>query len=338
MNIISYEVGLIGSGHEAENLPCQDNHRIHITENAVFVAVADGVGSEEHSDLASKIAVDSTVEYCCENIDFELTEDEILSIIRDSFSNAQNRIKTEAESRDYPLDQCDTTLTLAVYHDGMLFFGQAGDSGILALGTSGRYGRITECQRDTLGQVFPLRSGIGHWVFGIADNVSNFLLATDGLFDLFFPAFLSFEDNPVNMDLSSYFLDNTRLMIDQKSPDELQKIKQSRIDYVKSLSGTASDDDLTLIVVLDLDRPPGRQPDGYYNVDYEKIRSEYKEKIYYNLYGKHFDDDAPDVEEESTGMTNGTDPEDSCKIINEVCNMAAIDETAVTETKDKETT
>ena len=59
----------IGTSHRRKHLPCQDASRIAVARGGVVVgAIADGIGSAEHSDVGSGLAVDAAVEYLLEHV------------------------------------------------------------------------------------------------------------------------------------------------------------------------------------------------------------------------------------------------------------------------------
>lgn len=54
----------IGTSHKRKDLPCQDASRVDITRAGLVIgAVADGIGSAQHSDVGSRLAVNAAVEY-----------------------------------------------------------------------------------------------------------------------------------------------------------------------------------------------------------------------------------------------------------------------------------
>ena len=72
--IYSYGTTQQGPYHVQKNIVCQDFHYLKkVSEDCVIAAVADGLGSESHSDVASKIAATESVEYCAANLPSELT-------------------------------------------------------------------------------------------------------------------------------------------------------------------------------------------------------------------------------------------------------------------------
>lgn len=71
--IYSFGITQQGKAHIKKNINCQDAYCIKtINEKICVVAVADGLGSEEYSDIASRIAADCSVAYCADRIRLDL--------------------------------------------------------------------------------------------------------------------------------------------------------------------------------------------------------------------------------------------------------------------------
>lgn len=95
--IYTYGITQLGTYHVKHDMVCQDAHNIiKCDESCAVSAVADGLGSEEHSDIASEMAAKISTVYCAENIKDDCSDEQILNIIRDSFVLAQSRIEKVA--------------------------------------------------------------------------------------------------------------------------------------------------------------------------------------------------------------------------------------------------
>ena len=155
MLIYTYGITLQGTYHAKNNLVCQDYHEIKkCSETLVIAAVADGLGSAAHSDVAAKMAAELSTEYCKNNITPNSSAEEILGTIVVSFVASLRAIEAEAKAHRHDVSQYDTTLTLAVLINDTLYYGHSGDSGIVALTTEGLYEKVTEQQRDEKGVCF----------------------------------------------------------------------------------------------------------------------------------------------------------------------------------------
>ncbi len=81
--IYTYGITQQGSYHVKHGLVCQDANNIIKCDTWYVIAdVADGLGSEEHSDVASQMVAKLFTEYCAENIQDGCPDEQILEIIR----------------------------------------------------------------------------------------------------------------------------------------------------------------------------------------------------------------------------------------------------------------
>jgi hypothetical protein len=255
--IYAYGKSVIGPYHVKKGIVCQDYCQIApyaAVGDIRIAAVADGLGSEQYSDRASKIAAEKTVDLCSQRIKADMSNEEIQAIIRDSFLQAKNAIWVQADEDGNELDQYDTTLSLAVYIKKTLHYGHSGDSGIVVLTVDGMYESVTEQQRDEEGRVFPLDSE-RRWVFGtFGKEVSSVCLVTDGMYEALFPAFL--RDKPVNINvlLAAYFMRNTELRDEASERASGNKIET----FLKE--DTKVDDDKTVVCLINAAYPPKPSP------------------------------------------------------------------------------
>jgi hypothetical protein len=186
MSIASYNFSERGIMHIENDLPCQDSSDVMSYGLWRVAIVADGVGSCEHSDEASRIAVKSalkTVYNCFPN---NCKEEDILSLITMAFHCAANSIEMHVKKINGKLQEYHTTLAMALYDGKNLYFGNAGDSGIIALDDYGDYHVVTSQQNNEYGEVITLSSRT--FVVGKADfNVVAVLCMTDGVFEWVVP-------------------------------------------------------------------------------------------------------------------------------------------------------
>ena len=162
-----YGITQTGGYHLANGTVCQDAHDYRkLGDRLAIAAVADGVGSEEHSDIASKTAVQTAITHCAERISTDTPENEILGVLEESFEKALAAVNETAKRNGHSEDQYDTTLVLAVYREGRVWFGVSGDSGIIVQKSDGSYEALAEMRRDEDGCVFPLAFGKDMWEFG----------------------------------------------------------------------------------------------------------------------------------------------------------------------------
>jgi len=287
--IFAYGITQQGTYHVKKDIVCQDAHHfMKCEDNMIVGAVADGLGSEQYSDIASKLAAQISVQYCADHIKPDTADESILEILCDSFLLAQKSIEVEAEKQGHEIDQYDTTLSLAVLKNGNLYYGHAGDSGIVAYAEDGRYQAVTEQQRDDMGRVFPLYFGIEKWVFGkFSKKVASVFLATDGILELLFPIYLRNEEEKLYVALAQYFMNKDVLKVEQQTEEDVQAHMAA---FLQSITDDQVNDDKTVLVMLDTTVEVTRMPDAYYaEPDWAILISKYKEawrrEAYPDLYG-----------------------------------------------------
>lgn len=312
--IYSYGVSSIGPYHIKNNLVCQDAHYIkRVSDNCTIAASADGLGSEKYSDIASKLAVKTAVEFCADKFDQSKPVAETLELMRQAFLVAQTAIESAAQKNGHEITDYDTTLDLVVLSAGNLYYGHVGDSGVIVQTADGRYLQITEQDRDEYNRVFPL-CYYDHWKFGaVPDRVASVMLCTDGIWGLVFPKLLSLQENKLYVALARFFMDRNQLGFKENGMENVQMAME---DFIKSLDESQVDDDRTVVVLCDDSVEVVPQPDDYYRVpDWGKLRLEYDEAFkraaYPHLYAdsEHTGSDAPassDASDNSVGEAKQT--------------------------------
>lgn len=307
--IYAYSAQAEGPYHIEHKIGCQDACEIKkCSDGMVIAAVADGVGSSKHADDASKIAADVSIRYCAEHITSSSDSANILEAIEASFSLAQNAIEKKARDNGHSIDEYDTTLTLAVLRNDTLYYGQAGDSGIVALTTEGLYEQVTEQQRDEEDRVFCLFFK-EKWVFGQHEKkVSSALLATDGIFDLLFPVYIENEPVNIHVALARFFMDNRQLRINESGEDVVAKRMN---DYILNIPKDITNDDKTVVVLINTSIESSLQPEDYYKEPNwtelkRKYREEYKRKAYPHLFKESdmFVEKNPETADEPAASTD----------------------------------
>ena len=182
-----------GKRHIEKNVPCQDysaSKRIELSRfgcQIVIAAVADGVGSCEFSQFGSATAVQSflnCVEYNLKERISELSDENIRKLINYSFNYALSQVEKEAEDRELPFLEFDSTLTGIVYDGSTLWYGHIGDDGVVVLYSDGSYEMITKRHKgEEAHSLFPLRE-VDLWQFGKSSKeVASCVLMTDGVLD-----------------------------------------------------------------------------------------------------------------------------------------------------------
>lgn len=266
-----------GKSHETNGSPCQDFHSFIVRADFVVAAVADGLGSSKHSDIASKMAATSTVEYCANSIHKGMSDSSIIATIKSAFDGANFAIKQKAG--DF-LDNYDTTLTLAIFMGGEVYFGHAGDSGIIALRNDGVFEQVTEPQLGSgYGKerpVYPLASE-AHWVFGkYKHHAKALFLMTDGVLNKVIPPLLEDQEYKLDHAYLYYLYDNLNKNTNLNNwiKTEVASILPQEINY----------DDKTLVAVTCNTVKMTLQSKKYYEFPTKKLWNSLLEKHNKELY------------------------------------------------------
>ena len=268
---------MAGPYHIDNNIPCQDSFAIENINTGIYiVSVADGLGSELYSDVGSSVASKTAVEFVANNISCNMSFVEIKKVMNNAFVNAYKAVLTQAAKDGNDPDEYDTTLCLAVYDGERLFYGQAGDSGIVVLLENGEYLRVTSQQRDEEGYVFPLCSGPNKWDFGEVEGpVSAVMLMTDGVFEQICPPLMRNSIVDVNIPLAKRFLDRFEC-----SEADVTELEEALYDYLEHYPRYLLDDDKTMVVLINSERKPTQKEDSYYAIpDWEALSNEARTRV-----------------------------------------------------------
>lgn len=287
--IYTFGITQQGKAHIKKNINCQDAYCSKIiNEKICIAAVADGLGSEKHSDIASRIAADCSVAYCTDRIRLDLKNDDILEILKDAYEYALNEIEKKVVSDEGDISQYDTTLSLCVLFDGKLYFGHSGDSGIIALSDDGIFNKITEQQRDDEGRVYPLCFGEKYWVFGCFEKkVAGVILATDGMLELFYPVYIKDMDVDIYTSLGLYFL-NFKVL--ESENFDIKEYESKRYNYVLNIPENIVDDDKTIVGIMDSSILIKWQNNSYYQEpDWSILRKKYRDRYNKKAYLGEYD-------------------------------------------------
>lgn len=275
----TYGASVVGPWHAEAGVPCQDSNASWVSEDGTLAAaaVSDGLGSELHSDVGSEVASRVAVDYCAEHARPGADARETIEVLRGAYRAAYLAVLDCAAEMGEPAGEFDATLSLVLLDGDRLFWGQSGDSGIVAGMTDGTYVLVTSKQRDGEGRVYPLCFDTC-WDFGVLEGAATALLCTDGVLEGMIapPVLAANSDCPIDRSKARMFLHP--LADDAKHLDEVQR---QVVAYLESYPRDLIDDDKTVVVVFDDERFPESQPEDYYaEPDYEAIL----ERAYQNLY------------------------------------------------------
>jgi len=284
-----YEFSLIGSSHSEKGKPCQDAHKIgHLDNNWIIAAISDGLGSCKFSDIASKIAVNTSIEYISER--FHTTQNgkehqTVLDILKESFNSAQQRIINESEKRGDELSEFDCTLTALLYDGNDIYYAHCGDGGIIALDEEGEYHILTNQHRgEYSNMVNPLRAGESEWDFKyIEGNFASVSLMTDGLFDYAVnPLLKRYHTEPIWIDFIAPFMQIDLFRAMDVSVEKRTKILASIEEYLQNSESLTKSitDDKTIVVLANQHLIPKIKKHN--SPDWKEIEKRKNEELYNN--------------------------------------------------------
>lgn len=282
-----------GKRHIEKDVPCQDfsaSKRIELSRfgcQFVIAAVADGVGSCEYSQFGSATAVQSflnCVEYNIQSKIPEISDDNILKLLKHAFNYALSQVEKESEDRELPFLEFDSTLTGVIYDGSTLWYGHIGDDGVVVLYSDGSYEMITKRHKgEEAHSLFPLRE-VDLWQFGkSAKEVASCVLMTDGVLD--------YCVDVESMGSRVYFPFLEPALTDIASTDE--DAKKQRLDWDEYLAGKGSyaenfrdkvTDDISFVVVQNPNLlkvvPPVQFDFDKWDEDTAKRRKELDDALY----------------------------------------------------------
>lgn len=261
-----------GVAHRCYGTRCQDAHMIRRVKQVaiwkdggkrdrllpgkeyVVAAVADGLGSEAHSDIGAHAAVNTAVATMCELIGtWCATGDSALAIsmprfLEQAMIKANNAVVKKAASMELPANEFDATLAIAVYDGDQLFYGSAGDSGVIAKTDAG-FELLTRPSRVGSAGTYPLYSREKWEIGACCGHVQGFLLATDGILELLVP---EFNNENLNEKAMHLFMGAGHKPVDASGIDAaLEKRIESVVRHIQG--GRYTYDDATVVVAVDWD-------------------------------------------------------------------------------------
>ena len=310
----TYGFSVCGQSHKKNNKPCQDAHKIKcINDNTVIAAVADGVGSAEFSEFGARIAVETVVD-CCS---CRIKESNKIDLIRNAYSVALEKIESKAVEDGNPAYAYDTTLSMVICSDNHIWYGHAGDGGIIGLSTGGEYFSITTPQKGVdMTSVIPLRAGIEYWDIGEASyDCASVVLVTDGILEALTPYLLRQENKYIYIPLVMLLADrecygcdneNMAVMIDKLINMRMSDLEfdecvtnglKSKFDNYKKIQASISQfryplqlmnaiqDDITAVGVVDMKIELATKDEAYYlEPNWSHLQELWQKKFYPHLF------------------------------------------------------
>lgn len=200
---------LQGKSHVQLGEPLQDSHAlVSLPEGWILLVVADGVGSEPRSEVGAALAAEAVAGFVKKRWGACLDRESLLNLLRCAYQHAAGALTRQAEAEKRPVSHFSTTLHTVLYAGGMVYYGHAGDGGILAMDLDGRYVPLTKPQKGPDGEsVVPLMAGPRYWEFGSTEEpVASVMACTDGVWDKVCGKLLQNEGFEADRALAAFFL------------------------------------------------------------------------------------------------------------------------------------
>lgn len=251
--ISSYCFSLVGRDHIKTHMPCHDSSLIKAISSSWKIAVvADGVGSCKHAEIASEIAVKEVAELIKKQFPPSSSDERAyFSVIHAAMHGAANAIETYVEEKD-PGNEMEyqTTLAVAIMSSKNLYYGSAGDSGIIALDDQGNYHLVTKKQNDELGRVYSIPTN-RLFEIGKANYIPAAVLCmTDGIYDTIAPVTLRNNKFPVNVPFANMFVTYALGLEKFKESEAVESCKNHLIKYLQSDECKNMTDDLSVAALI----------------------------------------------------------------------------------------
>lgn len=251
--ISSYCFSLVGRDHIKNHMPCHDSSLIKSVSSSWKIAVvADGVGSCKHAEVASDIAVREVAELIKKQFPPYTSDDRAyFSVIHAAMHGAANAIEAYVEENDKGNEmEYQTTLSVAIMSNKSLYYGSAGDSGIIALDDQGEYHLVTKKQNDDLGRVYSIPTN-RLFEIGKANFIPAAVLCmTDGLYDNVAPSALRNSKFHVNVPFANMFVTYALGLEKFKEPEAVKNCKNNLIKYLQSDECKSMNDDLSVAALI----------------------------------------------------------------------------------------
>lgn len=147
--VVSYE---IGTSHQKQGIGCQDYGNYCSFGDVIVGAVADGAGSAKHSDVGSKLAIETVLKYlgkiseylqkrkrCWQKISQELSQTEAENLFTKTVNKVTAELGKQAAKEDYSVNDLACTLLVFVATPDWIAAMQIGDGFIVIRSQESEY-------------------------------------------------------------------------------------------------------------------------------------------------------------------------------------------------------
>lgn len=304
-----------GRSHICSGKSNQDAYCVMPLEDMYIAAVADGVGSCKHAEIASSLAVERVCHFIRENFPIDATPISVKSMLRTAFNRALKDIHKDAEkNNDSTMRDYQTTLMVVVYHyeSQRGYYAHVGDGGIFGLKRDGTFTPLTIRQQTDDGYVIPLSAGYQFWeISELTEDYATLVITTDGVADklrnasveggIYVPLMMLFDPyvvqylKRVNVNYSKLFAEPdsiSRHIIHNAIYRALRKEygfkKATALNIVSSIKQGALietlksiQDDITAVCIYNAEiLPKAREPKYYMEPDWKNIYAKRRKLLY----------------------------------------------------------
>lgn len=274
-----------GESHNQNGSPCQDCCIARSVRNTSFliVAMADGLGSCALSHYGASFSVHSAVDFLEDSLAqiCRPVEDAYMGeLLRAAMQHAYDEVKNMAKDMGQLEYAFQSTLTLAVYDGDTLYISHVGDGGIIVLTEDGILELVTaRLKGDEASSVYPLQAGSDFWqVLKVDRRVNAFIMATDGVLD-------AFVGGPREANRIYYPFIEPALTYAGTDLEAVRKIQQFYYQYMAGEKyRKIVTDDLTLIVVTNLDRFSENKFPDFNRDEWDRKTEDYQKELDMLLY------------------------------------------------------
>lgn len=270
--LTTYSFSMRGRAHIKSGKPCQDySDIVEITPAWKAVIVADGVGSCEHAEVASEMAVKAASEVLKKSFPGARgTDRDFQSLMLIAGHTAANAVEDYVRENDPEnAAQYHTTLAMALCSTTAAYYLNVGDSAIVGLDENGRWHSVTKPDNDESGGVYTL-AWRNHYHVGKAKFTPVCILAmTDGVYAKCFPFWQKGEEYEMDVPILNFFSTYAFGIEDEKAQDDSELQKQNIQKYFESDKCSDMTDDLSIAAVintktcLEEEDIPFKEPDWF---------------------------------------------------------------------------
>ena len=142
-------VSVIGSSHIKTDKPCQDSHAFRpLSEDVLLIAVADGLGSADLSQVGSRLAVDAALDALeAAGPGADDSPEGWVELLAQAFATARRTLEERAAGANVDLRDLGTTLICVVLAPEWAACGQVGDGAVVARTQDGALALLSAPQR-----------------------------------------------------------------------------------------------------------------------------------------------------------------------------------------------